>query len=350
MGLSQPIHDAALAIPTAPVADPAQLLTGPELLAIFAQIEAAIDALDLRGQGSRIQHGATAPADALGNDLDLYLNTTNGDLYGKDLGHWSPLLNLRGPQGLQGRAGQDGQAGQAGQRGLTGQSGQNGQDGQDGQAGTDGNRITAPAAAPAPSDGQVGDLAIVASTGDLQEKTASGWVTRGNLKGPKGDAGAAGSTVVSGGAGTGSTNGVTLTSSGDGTKFLANDGTYKAVGASAGTVKSVNGAQPDAAGNVVVNQQFAWDYALGNTASPPPIDFRKATSLLLVGRSVGVAGASYSVVSATGIASTATPFVFTNNLDQRGITIPAGGQLVISAVTYTNGYSAGTLFFEGTQS
>ena len=98
--LATDIHNAAIdRIPAAPAANPADLLTGPELLQIFALVETAVAALELRAAGSRIQRGAGAPAAALGTDLDLYVNTSNGDLWGKDAGAWSLIINLRGPAG-----------------------------------------------------------------------------------------------------------------------------------------------------------------------------------------------------------------------------------------------------------
>lgn len=58
-----------------------------------------------------------------------------------------------------------------------------------GTNGTNGNRILALAAAPALSDGNLADLAIVSAVGDLYEKTSSGWALRGNLRGPAGTGG-----------------------------------------------------------------------------------------------------------------------------------------------------------------
>ena len=61
--------------------------------------------------------------------------------------------------------------------------------GMPGTPGTNGNRVLALSAAPVLSDGNLSDLAIVSSIGDLYEKTASGWALRGNLKGPAGTGG-----------------------------------------------------------------------------------------------------------------------------------------------------------------
>lgn len=47
-------------------------------------------------------------------------------------------------------------------------------------------------AAPADSLGLEGDWAVNPDTGDVYEKTASGWTLQGSFKGPKGDTGATG--------------------------------------------------------------------------------------------------------------------------------------------------------------
>ena len=93
------IHNALGVIPAVPAAAPAQLLDGPELLGIFAQVEAAVSALELRAAGSLIRRGPGPPAQVLGNDLDLYVDTQTGDLWGKDAGAWGFLLNLKGGPG-----------------------------------------------------------------------------------------------------------------------------------------------------------------------------------------------------------------------------------------------------------
>lgn len=47
-------------------------------------------------------------------------------------------------------------------------------------------------AAPADSLGLEGDWAVNPDTGDVYEKTASGWTLQGSFKGPKGDTGETG--------------------------------------------------------------------------------------------------------------------------------------------------------------
>ena len=51
--------------------------------------------------GSQILFGINAPADILGNDGDLYIDTESGDLFSKDNGTWDFEVNLKGEDGLQ---------------------------------------------------------------------------------------------------------------------------------------------------------------------------------------------------------------------------------------------------------
>lgn len=60
------------------------------------------------GTSSVIRQGAGAPGAGLGNDSDLYIRTSNGDLYYKALGAWSVISNVIGPAGAAGAAGADG--------------------------------------------------------------------------------------------------------------------------------------------------------------------------------------------------------------------------------------------------
>lgn len=50
-------------------------------------------------QGSSIHAGSDVPASGIGNDGDLYLRTSNGDLYTKTAGAWTITGNLQGPTG-----------------------------------------------------------------------------------------------------------------------------------------------------------------------------------------------------------------------------------------------------------
>lgn len=50
-------------------------------------------------RGAGIQSGAGAPSPTVGDDGDLYLNTTNGDLYERADGAWTVSGNVKGPTG-----------------------------------------------------------------------------------------------------------------------------------------------------------------------------------------------------------------------------------------------------------
>ncbi len=49
--------------------------------------------------GALFFSGAGVPSAGLGVDGDLYLRTSNGDLYQKASGAWSVIANLTGPPG-----------------------------------------------------------------------------------------------------------------------------------------------------------------------------------------------------------------------------------------------------------
>src|SRR5690606_24553721 len=63
------------------------------------------------GGGMDFLHGDTDPTGALGKEGDVYLNTSSGDLFRKENGSWTLLMNLVGPQGPQGQQGQQGPPG-----------------------------------------------------------------------------------------------------------------------------------------------------------------------------------------------------------------------------------------------
>lgn len=50
-------------------------------------------------QGSSFRSGAGAPSNALGNNDDSYLNTSNGDVYSKNAGTWTQTGNIKGTPG-----------------------------------------------------------------------------------------------------------------------------------------------------------------------------------------------------------------------------------------------------------
>src|SRR5690625_4987427 len=85
------------------------------------------------GGGMEFIAGEGAPSDETGNDGDVYLDTSSGDLYKKGNGAWTMLMNLVGPQGPQGEPGPQGEQGPQGDPGPQGEQGPPGADGQDGR-------------------------------------------------------------------------------------------------------------------------------------------------------------------------------------------------------------------------
>lgn len=67
--------------------------------------------------GTQIRTGIGAPSNGTGVNGDLYLNTTNGDLYEKDAGIYSVTDNLTGPSGPAGGTGATGPTGSTGPQG-----------------------------------------------------------------------------------------------------------------------------------------------------------------------------------------------------------------------------------------
>jgi hypothetical protein len=108
--------------------------------------------------GSVIHAGNGAPAAALGNPGDFYLDLGAGDLYGPKhaTNGWGTPISLKGPEG---------------------------------EAGADGSQIFAGATPPDPSLGQPGDYYLNTTTYDLYgPKTNAGWGDPINLQGPPGTA------------------------------------------------------------------------------------------------------------------------------------------------------------------
>jgi hypothetical protein len=125
--------------------------------------------------GGAILQGSGAPAAALGADGDLYIDTVSRDVYQKDGGTWTVITNLSGgPPGPKGDPGDDG---------INGAPGTNGDDGAS---------VLTGAGAPAAGLGNVGDVYIDSTSGNLYTKGAGGWAVSGNLKGPAGADGADG--------------------------------------------------------------------------------------------------------------------------------------------------------------
>lgn len=132
---------------------------------------------DIKLRAGMIWHvDAGAPAASLGADGDMYINTSNGDLYGpKDNGAWgSAVANLTGPTGATGATGATGPTGATGATGATG------------PAGADGARWYDGAGAPSGATGSNGDYYLNTSNGDVYAKSGGSWSLVGNVRGPAG--------------------------------------------------------------------------------------------------------------------------------------------------------------------
>jgi hypothetical protein len=86
--------------------------TGDELLA--ADLNAAI----AQGHSNQWRTGAGVPADSLGVDGDMYLDSTGNDVYQRTAGHYVKVADLSGPAGAAGPPGASGGAGPPGPPGT----------------------------------------------------------------------------------------------------------------------------------------------------------------------------------------------------------------------------------------
>jgi len=170
------------------------------------------------------RYGATAPAAALGNIGDFYLNTATGDVHYKSAAStWTLTGNIKGPQGNVGAtgatgpagatgatgatgpagvAGPQGPAGATGATGATGPAGPTGLTGAAGPAGTNGNSVLNGATAPNNNQGANGDFFINTATNTLYGPKANGtWPAGVSLVGSQGPTGATGLQGPAGAAG-----------------------------------------------------------------------------------------------------------------------------------------------------
>lgn len=137
--------------------------------------------------------GSGAPGNGSGVDNDLYLRTSNGDVYKKTSGSWSVVANITGPQGPSGATGAAGATGPAGANGTNG---------------TDGATWITGTGSPV-GYGVNSDLYLDISNGDVYKKTAGSWNLITNIKGPQGATGATGAAGTNGTNGTNGTDGAT---------------------------------------------------------------------------------------------------------------------------------------------
>jgi hypothetical protein len=136
------------------------------------------------------RYGATAPAAALGNIGDFYLNTATGDVHYKSAAStWTLTGNIKGPQGNLGATGATGAAGPAGVAGAQGPQGPAGATGATGLTGATGPAGVAGAQGPQGPAGATGATGLTGATGPA------------GVAGPQGPAGATGLTGAAGPAG-----------------------------------------------------------------------------------------------------------------------------------------------------
>jgi len=166
--------------------------------------------------------GSGTPANTLGNNGDLYLNTTNGDVDQKVSGVWVFQENITGPAGPAGSTGAVGPQGPAGATGATGAQGPAGATGPQGPQGNPGPTGATGAQGPAGPQGSTGpqgpagtngtngstwyngsgvpsagtgvngDYYLDDTTGDVYQKASGTWGVVANIKGPTGATGAQG--------------------------------------------------------------------------------------------------------------------------------------------------------------
>lgn len=99
-------------------------------------LKTVIENLQVSGGGAAIYVDTGAPTSATGANGDLYINSTNGDLYKKTNDAWgSPVSNLKGPAGADGADGADGATGATGPQGPAGADGADGATGPQGPQG-----------------------------------------------------------------------------------------------------------------------------------------------------------------------------------------------------------------------
>lgn len=113
------------------------------------------------------RYGATAPAAALGNIGDFYLNTATGDVHYKSAAStWTLTGNIKGPQGNAGATGPQGPAGATGLQGpagATGPAGPTGPTGLTGATGATGSAGVAGPQGPTGATGPQGPAGLLAS-------------------------------------------------------------------------------------------------------------------------------------------------------------------------------------------
>ena len=131
------------------------------------------------------RYGATAPAAALGNMGDFYLNTATGDVHYKSAAStWTLTGNIKGPQG---NAGATGATGPQGPVGATGPAGAIGATGPQGPAGGTGLTGATGAIGPQGPIGTTGPMGAAGPAGTNGSGVLNGNVPPTNVQGNDGD-------------------------------------------------------------------------------------------------------------------------------------------------------------------
>ncbi len=148
-----------------------ETILGENVNGEYETVRAWLDALEAGGGGGGGAHwfvGTTVPDDGDGADGDLYLRSTNGNVYQKVSGSWgSPVANITGPTG------------------ATGSNGSNGTNGATWRTGS---------GAPSNGTGVDGDLYLRTSNGDVYLRSSGTYSVIANLVGPTGSTGSTGAT------------------------------------------------------------------------------------------------------------------------------------------------------------
>jgi hypothetical protein len=105
--------------------------------------------------GATILTGTGAPANTLGNDGDLYLDTVTRQVYQKVSGSWTEITNLSS--------------------GTPGADGEDGVDGEDGEDGADGSKWLTGSGSPSAGTGANGDVYLDEDTGAVWTKANGTW-------------------------------------------------------------------------------------------------------------------------------------------------------------------------------
>ncbi|MEI8193549.1 MAG: hypothetical protein WCG64_06765, partial [Flavobacteriia bacterium] len=146
------------------------------------------------------RYGAVAPAAALGNMGDFYLDTATGNVYYKSAATtWILTGNIKGATGAAGPTGAAGATGPTGATGPAGAAGATGPQGPTGVAGPAGTSIMSGIIAPTALIGNNGDFYINTATNMLYGPKANNtWPNGVSLIGATGPAGSIGATGPAG--------------------------------------------------------------------------------------------------------------------------------------------------------